>query len=150
MHTRSETLGVVLLAEDDPGDQELTRRALQEDILECDLRIVSDGQETMDYLLRQGDYVDPASAPRPDLILLDLNMPRIDGRQVLKQVRSHPDLRRIPVVVLTTSSEDEDVLSSYDLGCNSFITKPVELEPFVETLRKLGGYWLELVTLPVS
>lgn len=139
---------VILLAEDDPGDQELTRRALAEDIVRTDLRIVNDGQEALDYLLRQGAYQDPASSPHPDLILLDLNMPRVNGRQVLERLKERPELDHIPVVVLTTSNQDEDILRSYDLGCNSFIQKPVDIDQFLNVARELGRYWFELVALP--
>ncbi len=112
------------------------------------LRIVSDGQEAMDYLLREAEFADPECAPRPNLILLDLNMPNLDGKEVLRRVRAHPDLHRIPVVVLTTSAREADILGSYDIGCNSFITKPVEMEAFIRALEELQSYWFELVTLP--
>ena len=148
MVERNTKRAVVLLAEDDPGDQELTRRALQEDVLRTTLYVVSDGEETMDFLLRRGDYDNPAAAPRPDLLLLDLNMPKLDGRQVLQQIRKDEGLRSLPVVVLTTSKQEEDVIRSYELGCNSFITKPVGVEAFMRTVRELGSYWFELVTLP--
>jgi CheY-like chemotaxis protein len=140
----------ILLVEDDPGDQELTRRALEEDVVRTDLRIVNDGKEALDYLHREGAFTDPENSPRPDLILLDLNMPRVDGRQVLEQVRENPDISRIPVIALTTSDEEEDVLRSYDLGCKSFIKKPVEIDTFIETIRELQHYWFELVTLPAE
>ena len=140
----------ILLVEDDPGDQELTRRALEEDVVRTDLRIVNDGKEALDYLHREGAFTDPEDSPRPDLILLDLNMPRVDGRQVLEQVRQNPDISRIPVIALTTSDEEEDVLRSYDLGCKSFIKKPVEIDTFIETIRELQHYWFELVTLPAD
>jgi CheY-like chemotaxis protein len=139
---------VILLAEDDPGDQELTRRALQHDIIRADLRVVSDGKEALDYLNRVGKYADPETSPRPDLLLLDLNMPRVNGRQVLERMKPDPDLGRIPVVVLTTSNQEQDVLRSYALGCNSFIQKPVEICRFVEVVRQLGHYWFDLVVLP--
>jgi CheY-like chemotaxis protein len=138
----------ILLVEDDPGDQELTRRALQQEVIRTDLRIVSDGKEALDYLRREGAFVDPVDAPRPDLILLDLNMPRIDGRQVLERVREDPRISRIPVVALTTSDEEEDVVRSYALGCKSYIKKPVEVENFISAIRELQHYWFELVTLP--
>ena len=102
----------------------------------------------MDFLLHRGDYVSRARAPRPDLMLLDLNMPKLDGRQVLQQVRQDARLRRLPIVVLTTSKQEEDIVRSYDLGCNSFITKPVDLNAFIRTVKQLGSYWFELVTLP--
>jgi len=126
----------------------LTRRALQEDVIRTTLYVVSDGEEAMDFLLRRGDYDKPAAAPRPDLLLLDLNMPKLDGRQVLQQIRKDEGLRSLPVVVLTTSKQEEDIIRSYELGCNSFITKPVGVEAFMRTVRELGSYWLELVTLP--
>jgi CheY-like chemotaxis protein len=145
--TRNAT---ILLVEDDPGDQELTRRALEDDIVRTNLRIVNDGKEALDYLHREGAFTDPKDSPRPDLILLDLNMPRVDGRQVLEQVREDPDISRIPVIALTTSDEEEDVLRSYALGCKSFIKKPVEIDAFIEAIRELQHYWFELVTLPVD
>ena len=148
MVERNTKRAIVLLAEDDLGDQELTRRALQDDVLRTTLYVVSDGEEAMDFLLRRGDYANPAAAPRPDLLLLDLNMPKLDGRQVLQQIRKNEGLRGLPVVVLTTSKQEGDILSSYELGCNSFITKPVGIEAFMRTVRELGSYWFELVTLP--
>lgn len=141
---------VILLADDDPGDQELTRRALQEDVVRADLRVVCDGAEALDYLLRRGQYEAPEQSPRPDLILLDLNMPKVSGRQVLERLKEYPELDHIPVVVLTTSSQEEDILRSYDLGCNSYITKPVNLNRFINVVRELGHYWFELVALPVT
>jgi CheY-like chemotaxis protein len=126
----------------------LTRRALQDDVVHTTLHIVSDGEEAMDFLLHRGDYADRTRAPRPDLMLLDLNMPKLDGRQVLQQVRQDARLRRLPIVVLTTSKQEEDIIRSYDLGCNSFITKPVDLTEFMRTVKGLGSYWFELVTLP--
>jgi CheY-like chemotaxis protein len=145
---KSRRLVTILLVEDDPGDQELTRRALEEDVVRTDLRIVNDGKEALDYLRREGQFSDPEVSPKPDLILLDLNMPRVDGRQVLERVREDPEISRIPVIALTTSDEEEDVLRSYDLGCKSFIKKPVEIETFIQTIRELQHYWFELVTLP--
>ena len=139
---------VILLAEDDPDDQELTRRALRGSKLKNVLHIVSDGEEALDYLHQRGPYADPKSAPRPDLILLDLNMPKLDGRAVLEHVKSDSDLRSIAVVVLTTSSQEEDILRSYDLGVNSYITKPVHMEGFVKAIRELEEYWFNLVILP--
>lgn len=139
---------VILLAEDDPGDQELTRRALQEDVVRSDLQIVGDGEELLDYLFRRGEYEDPQSSPRPDLILLDLNMPKISGREALETLKQDADLSRIPVVVLTTSEQEADILRSYDLGCSSYITKPVDIDQFIIAVRNLGRYWFEVVTLP--
>jgi CheY-like chemotaxis protein len=138
----------ILLAEDDPGDQELTRRALKDDLARIDLRLAEDGEEALEYLQQRAAYADPASAPRPDLILLDLNMPRMNGRELLKILKNDPDLGRIPVVVLTTSEQEADILRSYDLGCNSYIQKPVEMDRFVTAVRQLGQYWFDVVTLP--
>ncbi|MBP1697695.1 MAG: two component system response regulator, partial [Deltaproteobacteria bacterium] len=121
----------ILLVEDDRGDQELTRRALDEGKIRNDLRIVEDGEEALAYLFRRGKYKDPATSPRPDLLLLDLNLPRVDGREVLEQIRADSKLRRMAVVVLTTSRQEEDILRSYELGCNSFITKPVDINQFI-------------------
>lgn len=143
-----ERCASVLLVEDDPGDQALTRRALEKGKIKVDLRIVCDGEEALHYLRRQGDYADPASSPRPDLVLLDLNLPKVDGRQVLEQMRDDDSLRRIPVVALTTSKQEEDIVKTYELGVNSYITKPVEMQSFVETLQQLGNYWLQVVVLP--
>ena len=137
----------VLLAEDNPADQNLTRRALARGVIQCDLRVVSNGEEAMDYLLQREKFKDPAACPRPDLILLDLNMPRLDGRQVLERMRADSSLDTIPVVVLTTSRQEEDVVRSYKLGCNSFIQKPIQVQDFVAALEQLGAYWLKLVVL---
>lgn len=139
---------VILLVDDDLGDQELTRRALKHESLDVDLRIVSDGVEAMEYLTASGQYSDPNSAPTPQLILLDLNMPRKNGREVLQELRENAALSRIPVVVLTTSEQEADILRSYDLGCNSYIQKPVEIDQFVGAVRRLGMYWFDVVTLP--
>ena len=138
----------ILLIEDDPGDQALTRRAFEESHVKSDLRIVEDGEEALDYLLQQNAYADKTSAPRPDLVLLDLNLPKLDGKQVLERMRAHADLRRIPVVALTTSKQEEDILRTYDLGVNSYITKPVDIADFISALQDLGNYWFRLVALP--
>lgn len=144
--------GLILMADDDPDDRLLVKDALTECGAQRNLtdamRFVGDGEELMDYLLRQGSYAEPAACPRPDLILLDLNMPRKDGREALREIRAHPDLRRIPVVVFTTSRADTDVTLIYDLGGNSFVTKPVAFDSLVDTLRLLSRYWLEVVELP--
>ncbi len=148
MHEAGQRRAIILLVEDDPGDQELTSRAFRNDALEVDLRIVSDGEEAMSYLLHRDEYACPDSAPMPDLILLDLNMPRMNGKQVLEQVSHEAELRRIPIVVLTTSQGEQDILESYDLGCNSFVTKPVDMDGFTKCIRELGSYWFELATIP--
>lgn len=138
----------ILMADDDPDDRKLTQEALEEGRLINDIRFVEHGEELLEYLRRQGKYAPPAEAPRPGLILLDLNMPRKDGRTVLKDIKSDPALRTIPVVVLTTSKADEDVYRSYDLGVNSYIVKPVTFEALVDILQTLGKYWFEIVELP--
>lgn len=139
---------VLLMAEDDPDDRLLAREALAASRLANRLYTVKDGQETLDFLRRVGDYADPAKAPRPGLILLDLNMPRKDGRQALAEIKEDPSLRQIPVVILTTSEAEEDVLRSYDLGASSYITKPVTFEALVMVMRGLRRYWVEIVELP--
>ena len=138
----------ILMADDDADDRQLTREALEDARLINDIRFVENGEELLDFLRRQGKYAPPAEAPRPGLILLDLNMPRKDGRTVLKEIKQDPDLRTIPVVVLTTSKSDEDIDRSYDLGVNSYIVKPVTFEALVDILQTLEKYWFEIVELP--
>lgn len=139
---------VILLAEDDEDDYILTQKAFKEARLNNRLIRVKDGVELMEYLKHQGNFTNPESSPRPYLILLDLNMPRKDGREALKEIKSDPNFKMIPVVVLTTSRADEDVVKSYDLGVNSFVTKPIKMEDFVQVIKKLTEYWFELVQLP--
>jgi CheY-like chemotaxis protein len=138
----------ILMADDDPDDRMLTREALAESHLLNDFETVEDGEDLMDYLLHRGKFSGDQKRPRPGLILLDLNMPRKDGREALKEIKSHPDLRSIPVVVMTTSKAEEDILSTYDLGVNSFITKPVTFEGLVDVLKIIGRYWFGVVELP--
>ncbi len=138
----------ILMADDDPDDRMLARDALVESHLLNDFQTVNDGEDLMDYLLHQGKYAGEAARPRPGLILLDLNMPRKDGREALKEIKSHPELRSIPVVVMTTSKAEEDIVSTYDLGVNSFITKPVTFDGLVDVLKIIGRYWFEVVELP--
>lgn len=138
----------ILMADDDADDRQLTREALEDARLINDIRFVENGEELLEYLRRQGKYAAPVEAPRPGLILLDLNMPRKDGRTVLKELKQDPDLRTIPVVVLTTSKSDEDIYRSYDLGVNSYIVKPVTFEALVDILQTLEKYWFEIVELP--
>jgi two-component system, response regulator len=138
----------ILLADDDEDDRMLAMAALVESRLANDLHMVSDGEELMNYLLRRGQYEALADSPRPGLILLDLNMPKMDGREALKAIKSTPSLRQIPVVVLTTSQAEEDIYRTYDLGANSFITKPVLFESLVKVMKDLGNYWFEIVELP--
>lgn len=139
---------VVLMADDDEDDRLLAQDALRESGSPHDLRFVSDGVELFEYLEERGAYADPQSAPRPDIILLDLNMPRLDGREALRVLKLDPRWRRTPVVVLTTSKAEEDVLRSYDLGANSYIPKPVTFEGLVEVMRNLARYWSDTVQLP--
>jgi CheY-like chemotaxis protein len=138
----------ILMADDDADDRRLTRDALEESRLANDLRFVENGEELLDYLRHQGKYKNVETAPRPGLILLDLNMPRKDGRTALKEMKADPDLRQIPVTVLTTSKADEDIFRSYDLGVNSYIVKPVTFEALVDILQTLEKYWFEIVELP--
>ena len=138
----------ILMADDDADDRRLTQEAFEEGRLINDVRFVENGEQLLDYLRKQGSYAPPADAPRPGLILLDLNMPRKDGRTVLKELKTDPELRQIPVVVLTTSKADEDIYKSYDLGVNSYIVKPVTFEALVDILQTLEKYWFEIVELP--
>jgi CheY-like chemotaxis protein len=138
----------ILMADDDPDDRLLTQDALQEARLINEIRFVENGEELMDYLKRRGKFAPPADTPRPGLVLLDLNMPKKDGRTVLQELKSDPELRTLPVVVLTTSKDDEDVYRSYDLGVNSYVVKPVTFEALVDTLQTLEKYWFEIVELP--
>jgi CheY-like chemotaxis protein len=135
----------ILIADDDEDDRLMTRDALRDARLHNDLRFVIDGVDLMDYLHRRNGYGD---APRPGLILLDLNMPRKDGREALAEIKQHPDFKQIPVIVLTTSKAEEDLVRTYDLGVNSFITKPVTFMGLVEVMKVFTRYWLEIVDLP--
>lgn len=138
----------ILIADDDEDDRLLAEDALRESRLANNLKFVEDGEQLMDYLKQRGEFADPIKAPRPGLILLDLNMPRKDGREALREIKSDPSLRSIPVIVLTTSKAQEDVLKTYDLGVNSFITKPVTFDSLVDLMQLLGRYWFEIVELP--
>lgn len=138
----------ILMADDDEDDRLLTLDALKESRVLNNLYCVEDGVELLAYLRREGKYADPKASPRPSLILLDLNMPRKDGREALQEIKADPSLRSIPVVILTTSKEEEDMLRGYDLGCASYITKPVNFEGLVDLMRALGRYWIEFVELP--
>ncbi|MBA2502612.1 MAG: response regulator [Pyrinomonadaceae bacterium] len=138
----------ILIADDDADDRMMAKEALDESRLANDLRFVEDGEELMDYLHRRDKYQRPADAPRPGLILLDLNMPKKDGREALKEIKDDAELRQIPVVVLTTSKAEEDIYRTYNLGVNSFITKPVMFESLVDVMKALSKYWFEIVELP--
>ncbi len=139
---------VILMADDDADDRLLTQEAFKESKVINDLRFVEDGEELMDYLLIRGKYAAKELAPRPGLILLDLNMPKKDGREALREIKADPNLRRIPVVVMTTSKTEEDIFRSYDLGASSFITKPVTFAGLVDLMKTMGQYWIEFVELP--
>ena len=140
--------GTLLLADDDPDDRLLIKDALDEGRLVVDLRQVEDGEELMDYLHRHGKYAEPNRSPHPDLILLDLKMPRKSGHQALEEIKGNSELRRIPIVILTTSKAEEDVVRSYDLGANSFMVKPPAFGALIEAMKTLERYWFELITLP--
>jgi two-component system response regulator len=135
----------VLLVEDSPGDVRLTREAFKDAKVHINLHVASDGTEAMDFLNREGKH---ANVPRPDLILLDLNLPKKDGREVLKEIKENPALKSIPVVILTTSSSDADILRSYRLHANCYITKPVGLDGFLEVVKSIDSFWLSVVKLP--
>jgi CheY-like chemotaxis protein len=135
----------VLLVEDDPGDVLMTREAFEEHKVRNHLNVVSDGADALAYVRREGEFAD---AIRPDLILLDLNLPKRDGREVLKELKTDPDLREIPIVVLTTSSAESDVLASYQLYANAYVTKPVDFEHFISAVRQIDDFFVSLVKLP--
>jgi CheY-like chemotaxis protein len=139
----------ILIADDDADDRETTAEALRENRLANDLHFVADGQELLDYLRREGQHHDPSGSPRPALILLDLNMPRMNGHEALAEIKRDPRLKQIPIVVLTTSRSDEDVCRTYDLGVNSYISKPVSFAGLVNAMRSVRQYWFELVALPL-
>ena len=140
---------VILMADDDDDDRLLAQDALSESELGGNLLFVENGEDLLDYLWRRGKYEPPVDAPRPGLILLDLNMPRKDGREALREIKSDPELRRIPVVVLTTSKADTDIGAIYELGANSFISKPFQFEALVNVMKVLAQYWFKTVELPV-
>ena len=139
---------VIVYADDDPEDRMLAKDALEESRLANELHFVEDGEELIDYLLNNGKYQDTRKYPTPGLILLDLNMPKKDGREAIKEIKEIPKLRPIPIVVLTTTNAEEDIVKTYGLGVSSFITKPVTFEGLVEIMKALGKYWFEIVELP--
>ena len=135
----------ILLVEDNPGDVRLTLEVMKDARVRNHISMVKDGVEALAFLRREGDYAD---APRPDLILLDLNLPKKDGREVLADIKSDPTMRRIPVVVLTVSKDEEDILKSYDLYANCYVTKPINMEQFIAVVRSIEDFWLTIVKLP--
>ncbi|MFF3935079.1 response regulator [Streptomyces phaeofaciens] len=145
MTTPAATPIDVLLVEDDPGDELMTREAFEDNKIGNTLHVARDGEEALDFLYRRGGFTD---APRPDLILLDLNLPKYDGRQVLEKIKSDPDLSHIPVVVLTTSAAEEDILRSYKLHANAYVTKPVDLDQFIAAVRQIDDFFVQVVRLP--
>ena len=145
-----KNLITILMADDDADDRLLTEEAFAESHVVNDLRFVEDGEELMEYLLRRGKYSNPKDSPLPGVILLDLNMPRKDGREALEEIKNNAELRHIPIIVLTTSKAEEDIYRTYDLGANSFITKPVTFSSLVQVLQTIGQYWFEIVELPPS
>jgi len=138
----------ILIAEDDEEDRMLIKEAFEESYLLNEIFFVDDGEDLMNFLYRKDKYTNPDHAPRPGMILLDLNMPKKDGREALREIKACPSLRTIPIIILTTSSAEEDIIRSYDLGVNSFITKPVTFKALMEVVQTLGRYWLEIVELP--
>jgi CheY-like chemotaxis protein len=148
MTNKSTPLFDVLLVEDEPADAHLVKMSFKENRVRCNLHHVWDGVEALAFLRRQGaDYAD---VPRPDLILLDLNMPRMNGRELLAKIKSEPDFSSIPAIVLTTSDIERDVVATYQLGANSYITKPVDVEQFIAAVRQIEGYWFNVVRLPIK
>jgi len=146
--TETQKITKILLVEDNPDDIQITQRALKEARIINKLWIVRDGEEAMDFLEHRGQYQDASTSPRLGLILLDINLPKVSGLEVLKKIKENPGLRRIPTVVLTVSRRDEDIIKGYDHGCNSFIQKPVEFEKFVEVVKQIGLYWGLLNLIP--
>ena len=140
----------ILVADDDEDDRMLIADAFEESMLNNPVDFVNDGEQLMQYLRKEGPYADSKDVPLPGIILLDLNMPKKDGRTALKEIREDEQLRKIPIVVLTTSKSEEDILKTYNLGVNSFITKPVTFDGLVEVVRVIGKYWIEIVAIPAN
>ena len=138
----------ILLVEDSPIDVKITQKALKRGRVQNNLHVVYDGEAALDYLYRRNEFADPETSPRPDLILLDLHLPKLDGRGVLEVIKSDDNLKKIPVVMLTTSAREEDIVKSYQLGVNSYITKPVEFDDFLKIILSITEYWLVIAKLP--
>lgn len=145
MNELTAKIADILLVEDNPGDVRLTREALKESKISNNLHVVTDGVQAMDFLKRQGEH---SGAIRPDLVLLDLNLPRMDGREVLAEIKADPELRRIPVVIMTSSEAEQDILTTYNLNANAYVTKPLDLEQFVRVVHSIEEFWLSIVKLP--
>lgn len=145
--SQSVELIEILMVEDNPGDVRLTREALKEYKIRNQLHVVEDGVEALHFLRKEGEYQD---APTPDLIFLDLNLPKKDGRQVLEEIKADPNLKRLPVIVLTSSSAEEDILRSYDLHANAYVTKPVRLQEFISAVKAIEDFWLSVVRFPTK
>ncbi len=139
---------VILLVEDNPDDVEITKRAFKKARIKNRMYVARDGQDALDFLYRKGEYTGESKAPRPDLILLDINLPRVTGTDVLQKLKTDPNFKRIPVTMLTVSNRDEDIIRSYDLGVNSYITKPVAFDKFVEAIKSYHFYWTVITKLP--
>ena len=146
--TEQKRIVPILVADDDPDDRMLAKEAFEESRLHNPVHFFEDGADLMDYLKRRGDYADRPVHPKPGLILLDLNMPKLSGREALEQIKSDPELGTCPIVILTTSKQEEDLLRSYQLGANSYITKPVSFEELTRVVREVGHHWIEIVELP--
>jgi CheY-like chemotaxis protein len=141
---------IILIADDDPDDRAMIKEAFEENLLLNELYFVEDGEELMNYLNRSGKYSDVSAYPLPGLILLDLNMPKKDGREALEEIKNNSTLSHIPIIILTTSKTEEDIIKSYNLGVNCFITKPIKFVDLVQVTKTLGRFWLEIVTLPTQ
>lgn len=139
---------VILLVEDNPTDVKITKRAFKQSNLKNSLYVIRDGKEALDFLYHKGEYADESKAPRPDLILLDIKLPRVNGIDVLKRLKTDPDLKRIPITMLTISDSNKDITRAYDLGVNSYITKPVDFDKFVEAMKTHHFYWTVVTELP--
>jgi CheY-like chemotaxis protein len=146
--SKKQREATILLVEDNPADQRLTIRAFKNANIKADIRIVNDGQEALDYLERKGEYSNQENTPIPDTILLDINMPRIDGKQFLKIIKNDKHLKTIPVIMLTTSDYERDIIESYQLGVNAYVSKPVQIEDFFEAIMGLENFWVNITTLP--
>ena len=145
---KDNNLPLILIADDDADDRMFTKEAFDENVEKREIRFVNDGVELLDYLRRKNKYANPALSPRPSIILLDLNMPKMDGREALREIKADSKLRSIPIVIFTTSKAEQDVVKTYDLGVNCFITKPVSFTDFLEVTQTLGHYWFDIVKLP--